>query len=88
MRTATIFVNDAVWLHDAPCLGVRFDTQVLPSRCWVAAFLVYDDHGVTNVISGGAYMSPPNDVNAVIAYAMTVFRAAPDEEIQEPEGLL
>lgn len=83
MTTATIFIKDIAWLSDEPCVGVRFDTQSLPTGVWVAAFITRETEAVDK-----PYFKMPRDermFREAITYARAVVRG---EYMDEPDGLL
>lgn len=69
MDTATIFVNERRLLaRETPAVGVRFDTQCIPSGCWVAAFIVRDGAQAFDQPVG----LPVADWQAALSYALDV----------------
>ena len=79
MNAATIFVKNESWLANAENFcGVRFDTQVIPSGCWIAGFMT----------QAGAVVTPPAGMTeqmqaawaACLEYAAAVLDGIPVED--------
>ena len=42
MQTAVVFIKNTAWLNNESCVGVRFDTQIIPAECWIAGMICGD----------------------------------------------
>lgn len=79
MNTATLFVRNSSWLANAEIFcGVRFDTQVIPSGCWIAGFMTQEGDVVTPPAGMTAEMQAAWD--ACLEYANAILDGIPVEE--------
>ena len=79
MLTATIFVKNSSWLANSSAFcGVRFDTQIIPSGCWIAGFMTQDGDVITPPAGMTAEMQAAWD--ACLEYANAILDGIPVEE--------
>ena len=79
MNVATIFVKNESWLANSSAFcGVRFDTQIIPSGCWIAGFLTQEGDVITPPAGMTAEMQAAWD--ACLEYAATILDGIPVEE--------